>query len=81
MLLGVIGGAPTFFGTLVGQHFVNETVSIAFLGLAAGSILYVVIELLAVARKADMKMITTWGIFAGLLLGFVTDAVITAAGA
>ncbi|MBV8966696.1 MAG: ZIP family metal transporter, partial [Mycobacteriaceae bacterium] len=80
-LLGVIGGGPTFLGTLVGQHFVNTTVSVAFLGLAAGSILYVVIELLAVARKADMKIITTWGIFAGLVLGFVTDAIITAAGA
>jgi len=80
-LLGLIGGGPTFLGTLVGQHFVNTTVSVAFLGLAAGSILYVVIELLAVARKANLKMITTWGIFAGLVLGFATDAVITAAGA
>jgi len=80
-LLGLIGGGPTFLGTVVGQHFVNETVSVAFLGLAAGSILYVVIELLAVARKADMKAVVAWGVFAGLLLGFVTDAVITAAGA
>ncbi len=80
-LLGVIGGGPTFLGTLVGQRFVNDTVSTAFLGLAAGSILFVVIELLAVARKADMKTITAWGVFLGLLLGFVTDAVVTAAGA
>jgi ZIP family zinc transporter len=80
-LLGLIGGGPTFLGTLVGQRFVNDTVSVAFLGLAAGSILYVVIELLAVARKADLKTITTWGIFAGLVAGFATDAIITAAGA
>ena len=80
-LLGLIGGGPTFLGTVVGQRFVNDTMSIAFLGLAAGSILYVVIELLAVARKADLKTITTWGIFLGLVLGFATDAVVTAAGA
>jgi zinc transporter, ZIP family len=80
-VLGLIGGTPTFLGTLVGQHFTNDTVSIAFLGLAAGSILYVVIELLAVARKAGFKTITAWGIFAGLMLGFATDAIITAAGA
>jgi zinc transporter, ZIP family len=80
-VLGLIGGGPTFLGTLAGQHFTNDLVSIAFLGLAAGSILYVVIELLAVARKADLKTITTWGIFAGLVLGFATDAIITAAGA
>ena len=36
-LLGLIGGGPTLIGTLVGQHFVSEMVSVAFLGLAAGS--------------------------------------------
>ncbi|MFF7977413.1 ZIP family metal transporter [Streptomyces sp. NPDC007905] len=75
--LGLIGGAPTFLGTLIGQHLVNDTLSIAFLGLAAGSILYVVIELPAVARRTGLKTLTTWC----LLLGFATDAVVTAAGA
>ncbi|MFF7126128.1 MULTISPECIES: ZIP family metal transporter [unclassified Streptomyces] len=79
--LGLIGGGPTFLGTLVGQHVVNDTLSIAFLGLAAGSILYVVIELLAVARRAGLKTLTTWCILLGLLLGFATDAIVTAAGA
>jgi ZIP family zinc transporter len=82
LLLGLIGGGPTFLGTVVGQHVVNDTLSIAFLGLAAGSILYVVIELLGVARRAaDLKTLTTWCILAGIVLGFATDAVVTAAGA
>ncbi|MET8630494.1 hypothetical protein ABZW30_43490 [Kitasatospora sp. NPDC004669] len=59
---------------------VNETVSVAFLGLAAGSILYVVIELLAVARRAAMKELTTGMILVGLLPGFATDAVLIAVG-
>ena len=80
-LLGLIGGGPTFVGTLVGQRFTNDLVSIAFLALAAGSILYVVIELLAVGRKMAVKEITTWGVVIGLLLGFATDAIVTAAGA
>jgi zinc transporter, ZIP family len=80
-LLGVIGGGPTFLGTLIGQRFTNDTLSVAFLALAAGSILYVVIELLAVGRKFAAKDVTTWGLLAGLLLGFATDAIITAAGA
>lgn len=79
--LGLIGGGPTFLGTILGQHLVNDTLSIAFLGLAAGSILYVVIELLAVARRAPVtKEFTSWCILLGLLLGFATDAVVTAAG-
>lgn len=80
-LLGLIGGGPTFLGTVVGQHVVNATLSIGFLTLAAGSILYVVIELLAVARKIGRKELTTWGLLLGIVLGFVTDAVVTAAGA
>ncbi|MEV4263516.1 ZIP family metal transporter [Kribbella sp. NPDC049584] len=79
-LLGLIGGGPTFIGTLIGQQVVNDTLSVAFLGLAAGSILYVVIELLAVARRSGRKELTAWMILLGLFAGFATDAVITAAG-
>jgi ZIP family zinc transporter len=80
-LLGIIGGGPTFLGTILGQHVTNDTLSIGFLTLAAGSILYVVIELLAVARNSGMKELVTWGILVGVLAGFLTDAVVTAAGA
>jgi ZIP family zinc transporter len=80
-LLGLIGGGPTFAGTVLGQHLVNPTLSVAFLALAAGSILYVVIELLAVARRFALKETTTWGILLGVGAGFLTDAIVTAAGA
>ena len=79
--LGLIGGGPTFLGTIVGQAFTSPVLSIAFLGLAAGSILYVVIELLAVARRSLFKTTVTWFIFIGLMAGFATDAIVTAAGA
>src|SRR5260370_31326153 len=79
-LLGLIGGGPTFLGTLVGQQGTSEVLSIAFLALAAGSIFSVVIELLAVAPARAVKEITAWGILLGLLLGFLTDAIVTAAG-
>lgn len=80
-LLGLIGGGPTFVGTIIGRTFVNDTLSIGFLALAAGSILYVVIELLAVGRKLGLKILLTWGLLIGITLGFVTDAIVTAAGA
>src|SRR5881296_1189422 len=79
--LGLIAGGPTFIGTVVGQSFQNDTVFAAFLALAAGSILYVIIELLAVARKLGHKEFTTWGILLGLILGFATDMILTAVGA
>jgi ZIP family zinc transporter len=80
-LLGLIGGGPTLVGTIIGQSFVDDTLAIAFLGLAAGSVLYVVVELLAVARRTGMKELTTWCILGGLALGFVTDGILVAAGA
>jgi ZIP family zinc transporter len=79
-LLGLIGGGPTFIGTVVGRSFVNETMFIAFLALAAGSILYVVIQLLNVAYKMGHKEMLMWGILGGLVAGFATDFVLTAAG-
>jgi ZIP family zinc transporter len=80
-LLGLIGGGPTLLGTLLGQSWVSEPVSIAFLALAAGSILYVVIELLHVCRGFGRKTSLAWGLLLGLLLGFGTDFVLVAAGA
>ena len=80
-LLGLIGGGPTFVGTLVGQAWVNGSVSIVFFALAAGSILYVVMELLNVSRLLASKTLVTWGVLLGLFLGFATDFVLVAAGA
>jgi ZIP family zinc transporter len=80
-LLGLIGGAPTFVGTVVGNVWVNESVSILFFALAAGSILYVVMELLNVGRMLSSKTLVTWGVFVGLFLGFATDFILEAAGA
>jgi ZIP family zinc transporter len=80
-LLGLVGGGPTLVGTLVGQTWVSDPVSIAFLALAAGSILYVVIELLGVCRSFGRRTSVAWGLLFGLLLGFGTDFVLTAAGA
>jgi ZIP family zinc transporter len=80
-LMGLIAGGPTFVGTLLGQAWVSETVSVLFLALAAGSILYVVIELLNVLRGAGSKAMVTWGILFGLVLGFGTDFILVAAGA
>ncbi len=80
-LMGLIGGGPTMLGTVVGQSFVNNAVFLAFLALAAGSILYVIVQLLHVATRLGYKELLMWGILAGILAGFATDFILTAAGA
>ncbi|WP_308466700.1 ZIP family metal transporter [Rathayibacter soli] len=80
-LLGLIGGGPTVVGTLLGTVFVNDAVSIAFLALAAGSILYVILQLLHVAFKFGTSFWLYSGLLIGLFAGFATDMIVTAAGA
>src|SRR6478672_5090671 len=70
--LGLIGGGPTFIGTLVGQAWVSTAVSVLFLALAAGSILYVVVELITICARMASKQVLLAGIFVGLVLGFGT---------
>jgi ZIP family zinc transporter len=81
ILLGVIGGGPTLLGTVLGQVLVNVKLSVLFLALAAGSILYVVLQLLRVADRAGRSRLLGWGLITGLLLGIATDFVLIAAGA
>jgi ZIP family zinc transporter len=78
--LGLIGGAPTFLGTLLGQSWSSQSATVIFFAVAAGSILYVVQELFAVNRKYGHTVLVMWLVLAGLMLGFATDFIVEAAG-
>jgi ZIP family zinc transporter len=78
-LLGLIGGGPTFLGTIVGQAWVSEALSVVFFAVAAGSILYVVQELMHVNRRLNFPILVSWMLLLGLFLGFATDFVLEAA--
>jgi zinc transporter, ZIP family len=80
-LMGLIGGGPTFVGTVIGQAWVSPALAVMFFAVAAGSILYVVIQLLEVCRRAALPRLIGWMLLLGLLLGFATDWVLVAAGA
>jgi ZIP family zinc transporter len=78
-IAGLIGGGPTFIGTVVGQSFSSEYVSVLFLAMAGGAILYVVGELFIGGRKMDWGMML-WGAFTGFVLGAATELVLVLAG-
>ncbi len=81
VLAGLIGGGPTFLGTAVGIVFPSSQMFIFCLALAAGAIIYVVAELLGVAKRFKSPEIVMWGLLVGFLLGYATDLVVTFAGA
>jgi ZIP family zinc transporter len=77
-LAGLIGGGPTFLGTLLGTTVTSEYVSVAFLALAAGAIVFVIGELLNMGRRLSWDA-TLWGLAAGFILGFSTELVLASA--
>ncbi len=79
--LGLIAGGPTAVGTIVGYSWTSTVLSIAFLGVAAGSILFVIVQLLSMVTRAGRREFVSAGLFVGLLAGFATDFVLTAIGA
>ena len=79
--LAVIGGGPTCVGTLIGHSFTAEPLNIGCLTLAAGSILYVVLQLVTVVGRTKRPDLVAYGILLGVLAGFLTDAIVTVAGA
>jgi ZIP family zinc transporter len=81
LVLGLIGGGPTFLGTLLGHGFTSEPLSVIFLTLAAGSIIYVITQLLGLAAKARRSDLLAYGLLIGLIAGFLTDAIVSAGGA
>jgi ZIP family zinc transporter len=79
-LVGLIGGGPTFLGTMLGYYLVSDTLSVLFLALAAGALVYIISELFHLERKPGTRLAGGWGILAGFLFAFLTDLVLTFAG-
>jgi zinc transporter, ZIP family len=88
-LLGVVGGGPTFVGTvfgygvtrLGGSALASQAVSVLFLGLAAGAIVYVIGELQHVNRKIGSHHMGMLGLLCGFLAGYGTDLLLRSLGA
>ena len=80
ILAGLIGGGPTFLGTVVGASFASPVAFVGCLALAAGAILYCLGELFAAGRRLAWDVVQ-WGILGGFLVAFGTDLVLKAAGA
>ncbi|MCI4318872.1 MAG: zinc permease [Thermoplasmata archaeon] len=81
LALGVVGGSPTFLGTLVGSVFYSGLLSVLFYGLAAGAIVYVVLEMIRPMMMRETRSFAWFGVVFGFILGFVTDAIVTFGGA
>jgi ZIP family zinc transporter len=77
VVAGLIGGAPTFLGTVVGYIFTSTYIYVLFLALAAGALLYVVNEMFHIGRRLNSPAAMAWGLLIGFLLAYATDLFLT----
>ena len=79
-LAGLIGGGPTFVGTMLGYYVVSTAMSVLFLSLAAGALVYIIGELFQMNWRSVTKVPASWGILAGFLFAYMTDFILVSAG-
>ena len=72
-LLGLLAGVPTCLGTVIsGYGGVSPYLSLTFYTLAAGSLLYVIVSLIALSYTTGRRPHTAMGIFIGIGLMYTT---------
>jgi zinc transporter, ZIP family len=79
--LGLVGGGPTFLGTVVGSLWTSTFAYILFLAIAGGALIYVSLLMYNTGRRQTTNDVLMVGIFLGLIAGFLTDLIVTLGGA
>jgi zinc transporter, ZIP family len=72
-LAGLIAGGPTFVGTIVGYSFYSPTLSVFFLAIAVGALVFVIGELWSVLRRTGLTAPVTATMCAGFLIALATE--------
>jgi ZIP family zinc transporter len=79
-LAGLVGGGPTFLGTLVGYQVHSDPVELCFYALAGGAILYVVGEIWTGMRRYGYRTLGLYMLALGFVVGVATDLIVTYGG-
>jgi zinc transporter, ZIP family len=79
-LAGLIGGGPTFLGSIVGYGVTSHPLELAFYAAAGGAILYVIGEVWNGMRRYGHRELGLMMLSAGFLIGVITDLVVTLGG-
>jgi ZIP family zinc transporter len=79
-LAGLIGGGPTFLGSIVGYHVTSEPLELAFYAVAGGAILYVIGEVWHGMRRHGHRELALSLLACGFGAGVLTDFVVVFGG-
>ena len=79
-LAGLVGGGPTFLGSIVGYEVTSHPLELAFYALAGGAILYVIGEVWNGMRRYGHRELALLMLTAGFLVGVMTDLIVAYGG-
>ena len=78
---GLIGGGPTFLGSMVGYSVDSSTLELVFYAVSGGAILYVIGEVWNGMRRFGYRELGLWLLALGFFVGIATDLVVAYGGA
>jgi len=81
LLAGLVGGGPTFIGTVLGSLWASPIAYVFFLALAGGALVYVTMLMYNSGRRQVTNDLLMLGFFIGIAAGFITDLIVTLGGA
>jgi ZIP family zinc transporter len=79
-IAGLVGGGPTFLGSIVGYNVTSEPLELLFYAVSGGAILYVIGEVWNGMRRYGHRELGLWMLTAGFMVGIVTDLVVVYGG-
>ena len=80
MLVGLIGGGPTFIGSMVGYAVTSTPLELCFYALAGGAILYVIGEIWHGIRRYGHRELGLLLLACGFIAGVLTDLIVAYGG-
>jgi ZIP family zinc transporter len=79
-LAGLIGGGPTFLGSVVGYNVTSQPLELVFYAVAGGAILYVIGEIWQAMRRYGHRELGLILLASGFAAGILTDLVVAYGG-
>jgi ZIP family zinc transporter len=77
---GLVGGGPTFLGSMLGYKVTSEPLELIFYAVSGGAILYVIGEVWNAMRRYGHRELGLWLLSVGFIAGLLTDLVVVYGG-
>lgn len=74
-IAGLIAGGPTFIGTMIGYQFASPLLSVFFLSIAVGALIFVIGELWSVLKRSGVTFTAASMVSIGFVIAFATELV------